>query len=45
MLPSPLQYLISLESFDSVVPLKTEHGYNSEFFLAVSKRDFPIIMK
>lgn len=28
MSPYPPQYLISLESFDSVVPLKTERGYN-----------------
>lgn len=31
MSPYPLQHLIALESFDSVVPLKTEHGYNSNF--------------
>lgn len=37
MSPSPLQYLISMESFDSVVPLKTEHGYNSELVFWLSQ--------
>lgn len=43
MSPYPPQYLIYLESFDAVVPLKTERGHN--LLGVVSKCAFSIIMK